>query len=130
VKRRVFRPISPRAAKADGIARTATAALTGFQVRDVMKRDPDIGAAWMRISEFVERVALRSDQTVFPVVDADLALAGDLLALVVDGRRIVGIVPVIRLERVIQRRVFACRPRRPRSDRVRWAAPAARPSFG
>jgi Zn-dependent protease len=150
------------AASAEGAAERASTALAGHRVRDVMKPDPDIGATWMTVGEFFQHVALRSDQDVFPVVDAEMSLAGvvgvgglgriprdrwprttlgrtmarvppayvaapddpaapllrhpplaaDLLAVVIEDRRIVGIVTRARLARIVER------------ERLRAPAPA------
>ncbi|HET9168249.1 MAG TPA: site-2 protease family protein [Actinospica sp.] len=150
------------AASTEGRIEATSAALDGCRVRDVMRPDPEIGAVWMSVGDFVEHVARRSDQIVFPVVDADLSpvgvvglpalrrlplgrwprttvgqvavrlptgylaapddpaapllrhppLAGDLLAVVLDGPRIVGIVTATRLEGIVQRRQLLA-PARP-----------------
>jgi Zn-dependent protease len=57
------------AAQAELAGRTARDALTGLRVRDVMTPDPDLAPAWFDIDRFVESVAMRSHQTVFPVAD-------------------------------------------------------------
>lgn len=64
------------AATAEASAETANAALGGLRVRDVMTPDPAVGPAWARVSEFIDRVALQSAQTVYPVVGFDGALVG------------------------------------------------------
>jgi Zn-dependent protease len=64
------------AASAEATTATAAAALAGVRVGDVMTPDPAIGATWMSVSAFVEQVALRSDQSEFPVVGPDMLLAG------------------------------------------------------
>ena len=57
-------------------AEAAAAALAGLRVGDVMTPDPDIGATWMSAANFIDRVALTSDQDEFPVIGADGSLAG------------------------------------------------------
>jgi Zn-dependent protease len=64
------------AATAEAAAGTAAAALAGLRVGDVMTPDPDIGATWMTVSDFIDRVALKSDQDEFPVIGLDGSLAG------------------------------------------------------
>jgi Zn-dependent protease len=64
------------AATAEATAQTAAAALAGLRVGDVMTPDPDIGATWMSAADFIDRVALTSDQDEFPVIGADGSLAG------------------------------------------------------
>jgi len=64
------------AATAEAAAQTAAAALAGLRVGDVMTPDPDIGATWMSAADFIDRVALTSDQDEFPVIGADGSLAG------------------------------------------------------
>jgi Zn-dependent protease len=64
------------AATAEAAAGTAAAALAGLRVADVMTPDPDIGATWMSISDFIDQVALRSAQSEFPVIGPDGSLAG------------------------------------------------------
>lgn len=159
------------AASAEGAAEQASDALAGYRVRDVMQPDPEIGATWMALDEFFQHVALRSDQEVFPVVDAELSLAGvvgvgglgriprdrwprttlgqtmarvpptyvaapddpagpllrhpplaaDLLAVVIEDRRIVGIVARARLARIVEReRLRAPAPAREGSALADW----------
>ncbi|MGA2831263.1 MAG: hypothetical protein ABSF03_34725, partial [Streptosporangiaceae bacterium] len=38
--------------------------------------DPDIGASWLTVSDFIDRVALGSAQTEFPVIGPGGSLAG------------------------------------------------------
>jgi Zn-dependent protease len=64
------------AATAEAAAGTAAAALAGLRAGDVMTPDPDIGATWMSISDFIDQVALKSDQSEFPVTGPDGSLAG------------------------------------------------------
>jgi len=64
------------AATAEAAAQTAAAALAGLRVGDVMTPDPDIGATWMSAADFIDRVALTSDQDEFPVIGPDGSLAG------------------------------------------------------
>jgi hypothetical protein len=64
------------AATAEAAAETAASALAGLRVGDVMTPDPDIGATWMSVYDFIDRVALKSDQSEFPVIGPDGSLAG------------------------------------------------------
>ena len=64
------------AATAEAAAGTAAAALAGLRVGDVMTPDPDIGATWMSVSDFIHRIALTSDQSEFPVIGPHGSLAG------------------------------------------------------
>ena len=38
--------------------------------------DPDIGGTWMSVSDFIDRIALNSAQTGFPVIGPGGSLAG------------------------------------------------------
>jgi len=64
------------AAAAKATAGTAAAALAGLRACDVMTPDPDIGGAWMSVSDFIDRTALNSAQTGFPVIGPGGSLAG------------------------------------------------------
>ena len=64
------------AATAEAAAGTAAAALAGLRVADVMTQDPDIGATWMSVADFIDWVALKSAQTAFPVIGPGGSLAG------------------------------------------------------
>ena len=64
------------AASAEAAAQLASDALGGLLVRDVMTPEPAIGGGWITVGDFIDRVALHSPQTVFPVVGADGALIG------------------------------------------------------
>ena len=64
------------AAAAEATAETATAALAGLRVGDVMTPDPDIGGTWMSVVGFIDRIALNSAQTAFPVIGPGGSLAG------------------------------------------------------
>ena len=64
------------AATAEAGAEAATAALGGLLVRDVMTPGPAVGASWMSVADFIERVAIHSDQNVFPVIGLDGAITG------------------------------------------------------
>ena len=64
------------AATAEAATGTATAALAGLRVRDVMTPDPDIGATWLTVADFIHHVALNSAQTEFPVIGPGGSLAG------------------------------------------------------
>ena len=74
------------AASAEAANETAAAALGGLRIRDVMTPDPAVGASWMTVTDFVDRVAMHSSQAVFPVIGFDGAVAGvtgvDLLSRV------------------------------------------------
>lgn len=64
------------AASAEMTARAAADALGNLRVADLMVPRPAIGAGWMSVSDFIDRVALHSPQHVFPVVGFDGSLAG------------------------------------------------------
>ncbi len=64
------------AANAEAAAQTAADALGGLLVRDVMTPEPAIGAGWISVGDFIDRVALHAVQSVFPVVGPDGALIG------------------------------------------------------
>ena len=64
------------AAAAEAAAGTAAAALAGLRVGDIMTPDPDTAATWMSVSGFIDQVALKSDQSEFPVIGPDGSLAG------------------------------------------------------
>ena len=64
------------AAAAKATAGTAAAALAGLRAGDVMTPDPDIGGTWMSVSDFIDRIALNSAQTGFPVIGPGGSLAG------------------------------------------------------
>jgi Zn-dependent protease len=64
------------AATAEADAQIATDALGGLLVRDVMTPEPAIGAGWISVADFIDRVALDSAQSVFPVVGLDGTLIG------------------------------------------------------
>ena len=71
------------AAGAEETAARAASALAGVRVADVMTPHPDTAPAWITVGDFIDRVAARSRQPAFPVLDVDarllgLALAGDL----------------------------------------------------
>jgi CBS-domain-containing membrane protein len=59
-------------------AHVAARALSGVRMRDIMMRSPAAGAGRMSIGDFIEHVALRSSQTVFPVIGAH----GDVIGVV------------------------------------------------
>jgi CBS domain-containing protein len=59
------------AAGAEARSSTVHQAVAALPVREVMTPDPARGAAWNHVDEFAARTALRSHQTVFPVVDLD-----------------------------------------------------------
>jgi len=64
------------AAAAEASAARAAEALSGLRVADVMTPDPDVGAVWMTVADFVAWVVLDSSQTGFPVVGPGGSLAG------------------------------------------------------
>jgi Zn-dependent protease len=64
------------AAGAEATEVTATTALAGLRVCDVMTADPDIAPAWGTVGGFIEQVAAHSRHEVFPVVDFGGTLAG------------------------------------------------------
>jgi Zn-dependent protease len=64
------------AASAEAAAQTATDALGGLLVSDIMTPEPAIGAGWITVGDFIDRVAQHSAQTMFPVVGIDGALIG------------------------------------------------------
>jgi Zn-dependent protease len=66
------------AARSEGLVRAAHEGLKGWRVRDVMTTSPDLAPAWQDIDDFISTVALRSRQTVFPVVDFAGEPAGTL----------------------------------------------------
>ncbi|WP_214411506.1 site-2 protease family protein [Sphaerisporangium fuscum] len=57
------------AARSEGLVKAAQEGLRGWHVRDVMTASPDLAPAWQDVDDFISTVALRSHQTVFPVVD-------------------------------------------------------------
>ena len=69
------------AASAERGAATAASALDGVQVADVMTPDPQVAPGWFTVGDFIDRVAARSRQEAFPVVD----WAGTLAGVVVTG---------------------------------------------
>lgn len=64
------------AATAEAGAEEAAAALGTLRVRDVMIPAPAVGASWMSVADFIERVAIHSTQSVFPVIDVNGSVAG------------------------------------------------------
>ncbi|MEU9836273.1 site-2 protease family protein [Streptosporangium sp. NPDC048047] len=63
-------------ARGEGMARAAQAGLEGLSVREVMTAGVDQAPAWLEVGAFAESVALRSAQSVFPVVDFSGAPVG------------------------------------------------------
>jgi Zn-dependent protease len=63
---------------------TASSALDGVRVADVMTRDPQVAQGWMTVQDFIGHMAAWSRQDSFPVVDVNGSLTGvvvtDLLA--------------------------------------------------
>jgi Zn-dependent protease len=66
------------AAGMEARSRIIRQAAAGVQVRDVMVREPDCAAAWRPVGEFIGTVAVRSRQSIFPVIGLD----GDPLGVV------------------------------------------------
>ncbi len=64
------------AAGAEESAARVKHAMAGVRVSDIMTPDPDIAPAWSTVADFIERIAGRSRQNVFPVVGFDGALVG------------------------------------------------------
>ncbi|GII66044.1 putative zinc metalloprotease Rip3 [Sphaerisporangium krabiense] len=79
------------AARGEGMIRAAHEGLGGWRIRDVMTPAPDVAPAWQDVESFVDSTALRSRQSVFPVVDFGGAVTGALplqaLTAVPAGRR-------------------------------------------
>ena len=69
------------AAGAERRAATTASMLDGVPVADVMTPDPQVAQGWLTVQDFIERVAARSRQDAFPVVD----WAGTLVGVVVTG---------------------------------------------
>lgn len=88
------------AASAEGAAEAAASALGDMRVRDVMTPNPATGAGWMSVSDFVDRVALHSAQTVFPVIGFDGALIG-IVHLDMLGRLPESVRAVTRLQEIV-----------------------------
>ena len=93
------------AATAEATAGSATAALAGLRVADVMTPDPDIGATWLTVSDFIDRVALDSAQTEFPVIGPGGSLAG-----VTGVRRLARVPPASRSITTLQQVIAAVPP--------------------
>ncbi len=103
------------AAAAEATAGTAAAALAGLRAGDVMTPDPDIGGTWMSVSDFIDRIALNSAQTGFPVIGPGGSLAGVTGSAGSPGsRRPAGPAP-------------RCTRSWPRSRPPTWPPPAIRP---
>ncbi|RCG29982.1 site-2 protease family protein [Sphaerisporangium album] len=66
------------AARGEGMIRAAQEGLKGWRVRDVMTPSPDVAPAWQDVDDFITTTALRSRQSVFPVVDFAGGSAGVL----------------------------------------------------
>ena len=90
------------AATAEAAAGTATAALAGLRVADVMTPDPDIGATWLTVADFIDHVALNSAQTEFPVIGPGGSLAG-----VTGVRRLARVPPTSRSITTLQQVITA-----------------------
>ena len=79
------------AADAERRAATATSALAGVRVADVMTADPQVAQGWITVQDFVGRIAAWSRQDAFPVVDWGGNLVGvvvtELLARIPPGDR-------------------------------------------
>jgi Zn-dependent protease len=59
------------AAGAEARSRVVQEAAEGVRVRDLMVPEPECAAAWRPVEEFITSVAMRSRQTVFPVIGLD-----------------------------------------------------------
>jgi Zn-dependent protease len=59
------------AAGAEARSRVVQEAAAGVRVRDLMVPEPECAAAWRPVEEFIATVAMRSRQTVFPVIGFD-----------------------------------------------------------
>ncbi len=68
------------AAGAEARATIAGAALAGLRVGEIMTPDPVIAPSWAVIQDFIDTVAARSRQAVYPVVEFDGRLAGIVIA--------------------------------------------------
>lgn len=79
------------AAAAEKNAALAASALGGVRIADIMTPDPELAPAWSTVADFIDRVAARSRQDAFPVVDFDGRLVGlvlsDLLTRIPPGDR-------------------------------------------
>jgi Zn-dependent protease len=79
------------AAAAEAEAESAATALGALRVRDVMLPGPAVGETWMTVAEFIDRVAVYSAQTAFPVTGPGGSIAGvttlDLLGRVPSASR-------------------------------------------
>lgn len=79
------------AAEAEVRAATATSALAGVRVADVMTADPQVAQGWITVQDFADRIAAWSRQDAFPVVDWGGSLAGvvvtEMLARIPPGER-------------------------------------------
>jgi Zn-dependent protease len=68
------------AAAAEKNAATAAAALGGMRVADIMTASPELAPGWNTVADFIDRVAARSRQDAFPVVDFGGRLTGLVLS--------------------------------------------------
>lgn len=79
------------AAETEVRAATATSALAGVRVADVMTADPQVAQGWITIQDFADRIAAWSRQDAFPVVDWGGSLVGvvvtEMLARIPPGDR-------------------------------------------
>lgn len=66
------------AARSEAFAHAARDGLAGLRMRDIMTSGPDLAPAWLTVDDFVSTVALRSRQSVFPVVDFSGAPVGSV----------------------------------------------------
>ncbi|GAA3166861.1 site-2 protease family protein [Planomonospora alba] len=66
------------AARTEAVTRTARQGLRDLRVRDIMVPDPDLAPGWTDLANFTASVALRSRQSVFPVVDFSGAPTGSV----------------------------------------------------
>ena len=75
------------AAAAEKNAATAAAALGGMRVADIMTAGPELAPGWNTVAGFIDRVAARSRQDAFPVVDFGGRLTGLVLSDALAGIR-------------------------------------------
>ncbi|MFC4059244.1 site-2 protease family protein [Planomonospora corallina] len=79
------------AARGEAVTRTARQGLRGLRMGDIMVPGPDLAPAWADLEGFTASVALRSRQSVFPVVDFSGAPTGsvslDAIAALAPERR-------------------------------------------
>ncbi len=67
------------AAAAEESAAAAKTALSGVRVADVMTPHPELAPGWSTVADFIDKVAARSGQDAFPVIDFGGELTGIVL---------------------------------------------------